>query len=99
MIEIVWEFLVKPESVDAFANAYAPDGEWAQLFSRHHGYRGTTLVRDVKNSRRFLTIDRWDDEAAYAAMHEAASDEYARIDAGCEGWTESERLIGTFDVT
>ena len=96
MIRIIWEFTVKGDAIALFEQAYGPDGVWAVLFRAYPGYRGTTLLRDADNPRRFLTIDRWESSAQYLAMHEAARAEYARIDAECEGWTEAEAKIGEF---
>ena len=96
MIEIVWEFVVKPEAVDRFIDVYAADGRWAALFRKHHGYEGTTLLRDVASELRFVTIDRWDSEADFDRMRREAAEEYARLDQECAGFTVSETLLGKF---
>lgn len=96
MIHIVWEFVVKEDAVEPFARAYAEDGDWARLFASYPGYRGTTLLRDSVNPRRFVTIDRWDSLRHRSDMLNDARDEYARLDAVCGRWTESEGEIGTF---
>ena len=96
MIRIIWEFTVKRDAIALFEQTYGPDGTWATLFRAYPGYHGTTLLRDAKNPQRFVTIDRWESSAQYVAMHEAARDDYARLDAACEDWTESERKIGEF---
>jgi hypothetical protein len=96
MIEIVWEFVAKPEAIERFQAAYGPGGEWARLFGGHAGYRGTTLLRDTANPRRFLTIDRWDSADDHARMRAAAGENYDRLDRACEALTESERELGTF---
>ena len=96
MIEIVWEFVVKPEAVARFRQAYGPEGDWATLFRQHAGYGGTTLLQDVASAQRFLTIDRWDDESHVRAMRHAAEREYRLLDAMFEELTLSEREIGVF---
>ncbi len=57
MVEIVWEFVVKEEARGQFELAYGPGGAWSKLFARYPGFRGTTLLRDTENPRRYLTID------------------------------------------
>ena len=99
MIEIVWEFVVKPEAVARFREAYGPDGEWASLFRQHAGYGGTTLLQDVASGHRFLTIDRWDDETQLREMRRAAEPEYRRLDATFQELTLSEREVGVFHRT
>jgi heme-degrading monooxygenase HmoA len=96
MIAIVWEFVVKDEAMAAFERAYGPDGDWAALFRRHPGYRGTSLLRDTQAPARFLTIDRWDDAATFERMQAAAREEYARLDARFAEMTLSERRLGVF---
>lgn len=96
MIHIVWEFVVKPDAADRFERAYGPDGDWARLFARYPGYRGTSLIRDSLNPRRFLTIDLWDTMQQRSDMLNDTRDEYARLDAEFGEWTESEREVGTF---
>ena len=96
MVQIVWEFVVKPDEVRNFERVYGPEGDWARLFATFPGYLGTSLLRDSLNPRRFLTIDRWESMRHRSDMLNATRDEYARLDAQCGEWTESEREIGTF---
>jgi hypothetical protein len=96
MIEIVWEFVVKPEAVARFRRAYGPDGDWAALFRQHAGYGGTTLLEDVASAKRFLTIDRWEHESQLREMRRAAEREYRRLDAQFQELTLSERELGAF---
>lgn len=96
MIHVVWEFIVKEDRIDEFRQAYGPDGDWHRLFARHPGYRETALLADGDNPRRFLTVDIWETRSARDAMRR--DDEYERLDAAFEDFTESEREVGTFDV-
>jgi hypothetical protein len=96
MVEVVWEFVVRPGASGRFERAYGPRGEWAQLFQRHGGYRGTALVRDVANPDRYLTIDSWESDAQRKEMLVLAKVEYTRLDRKCAGLTESERELGVF---
>jgi heme-degrading monooxygenase HmoA len=98
VIEIVWEFVVKEEARGQFELAYGPGGAWSELFGACPGFRGTTLLRDTQNPRRYLTVDLWDTLAQREqalAEHEA---EYAGLDAAFAGWTESETEVGIFRV-
>ncbi|HEY7825621.1 MAG TPA: antibiotic biosynthesis monooxygenase [Candidatus Acidoferrales bacterium] len=97
MIQIVWEFVASPGQTLEFERCYAPDGRWAELFRRAPGYRGTSLLRDAEEPRRYLTIDRWETAAAHQSMRERLAQEYAALDRACEPLTESERRIGVFE--
>lgn len=96
MIVIVWEFRVQPGRAAGFERAYGPEGDWAQLFRRSPGYRGTELLRDPEDPERYLTLDRWEDPADFEAFKAANGDDYRRLDQACESLCSEERLIGRF---
>ena len=98
MIEIVWEFVVKEEARGQFELAYGPGGAWSKLFARCPGFRGTTLLRDTKNPRRYLTIDFWDTLAQREQMLAERKAEYSNLDAAFADWTESKTEVGIFRV-
>jgi len=98
LIRIVWEFIVKEEAIGPFERAYGPDGDWARLFARYSGFRGTTLLRDAANPRRYLTIDAWEAQGDRERMLAAAAAQYSALDAAFEALTESEAEVGVFEA-
>lgn len=96
MIRVLWEFVVKPDALERFVQAYGPAGPWVRLFERFDGYRGTQLWQDRAAPLRFVTVDLWDSGEQRAAMLSAARDEYARLDQELGGLTRSERELGVF---
>src|SRR5580658_5065714 len=64
MVRVVWEFFVRADRVTDFEKYYASSGRWADLFRKSEGFRGTVLLRDTENARRFLTIDSWENASA-----------------------------------
>jgi len=97
MVRFVWEFVARADRVQDFERCYANSGPWAELFGRNPGYRGTVLLRDAENARRFLTIDAWDNASAYRAMRERFAKEHEELDRRCEAFAESERRVGEFE--
>jgi hypothetical protein len=93
---ILWEFDVPAAEAAAFRIAYGPGGAWAALFRRAPGYLGTMLLGDHGNPDRFVTVDRWIDEASYRAFRQRFAAEYADLDAACAAITRAERPLGTF---
>jgi heme-degrading monooxygenase HmoA len=93
---VIWEFTVREGQEAAFEQAYGPDGDWAKLFRQDSSYLGTELVRDVKDARKYLTLDYWTSEEAYDEFRRGHAAEYKAIDARCEAMTEEEREIGRF---
>jgi heme-degrading monooxygenase HmoA len=98
MIEIIWEFVVKEEARGQFELAYGPGGAWSKLFARCPGFRGTTLLRDMKNPQRYLSIDFWDTVAQREQMLAERKAEYSNLDAAFADWTESKTEVGIFRV-
>ena len=98
MFEIVWEFVVKEEVRGQFELAYGPGGAWSKLFAGCPGFRGTTLLRDAKNPRRYLTIDFWDSLAQREQMLAERKEKYADLEAAFADWTESRTEVGAFRV-
>jgi heme-degrading monooxygenase HmoA len=98
MIEVVCAFVVNEEARGQFELAYGPGGAWSELFAGAPGFRGTTLLRDTKDPRRYLTIDLWDTEAQRERALAEREAEYASLDAAFEDWTESRAELGTFRV-
>ena len=98
MIEIVCEFVVKEEVRGQFDLAYGPGGAWSNMFAQCPGFRGTTLLRDTKNPRRYLMVDLWDTLAQREQILAERKDEYSNLDAIFTDWTESRTEVGIFRV-
>jgi hypothetical protein len=98
MVEIIWEFVVKEEARGQFELTYGPGGAWSKLFARCPGFRGTTLLRDTKNPRRYLTVDFWETEAQREQVLTERKAEYSNLDAAFADWTESRTEVGVFRV-
>ena len=98
MVENVWEFVVKEEARGQFELAYGKGGAWSKLFARYPGFRGTTLLRDTKNPRRYLMIDLWETGAHREQVLTERKAEYSNLDAAFADWTESRTEVGIFSV-
>jgi hypothetical protein len=98
VIEVVCEFLVKEEARGQFELAYGPGGAWSNLFAKCPGFRGTTLMRDTKDPRRYLTVDLWESEDQRSQMLADNKDEYADLESAFAEWTESKTELGAFRV-
>lgn len=68
-----------------------------QLFRQAPGFIETRLLKDRESHLRYLTLDRWQSEAAYHAFKAAFARQYAELDEECAGLTVAETLLGSFD--
>jgi heme-degrading monooxygenase HmoA len=73
-----------------FVGHMAPNGEWVRFFRRGSGYLGSELLRDERDERRYLTIDRWASRAAYDAFRAGWQAEYHALDGAYDLLTEQE---------
>ena len=94
MYRIAWRYRVKVEQIEAFERAYGPEGDWVRFFRGGDGYLGTWLYREVGAKRGYLTIDEWGSKEEYESFRDGQSEEYGRIDAVCERFTEEEEFLG-----
>ena len=92
----IWEYEVPPESEAEFLAHYEPDGTWAALFRRAPGYLGTELYRDRARPERFITLDRWESEAAFKAFRSRFAEEFEALDRRCAGLTRHEAALGEY---
>jgi heme-degrading monooxygenase HmoA len=95
----IWEYTIDPERRAEFLSAYKPDGDWARLMSRHPGYLGTKLLRDVDEDNRFLTVDYWTSMSDRDEFREKYASEFDQLDRACEQYTVAETFIGDFLVS
>jgi ribosomal-protein-alanine acetyltransferase len=93
---IVWEFRVPARRRRAFEKAYSPDGVWSAFFRTGKGYIRTELIRDRKDSLRYLTLDLWNSRQDYERFKKENRAKYQAIDKKCESLTASEKRIGEF---
>ena len=96
MIALVWRFEVRDEERAAFEAAYGPGGDWARLFARSGGFRGSELLRNADGS--YLTIDVWRTRADFDAFLADHGPAYEALDAETERLTRCEHRIGEYEV-
>jgi len=94
---IIWEFRVRAGMEARFEKVYGPQGDWARFFARDHGFVGTELNHDLKDSQRYLTLDFWLSRETYENFRRQHSSEYGALDQECEDMTENELEVGKFE--
>ena len=87
MYVIVWQFAVRPGCEEEFQQAYSADGDWAQFFRTGAGFVSVELLRDPRNPRMFVTIDRWNTSTDYEEFSRQNAIKYREIDEHCERLT------------
>jgi heme-degrading monooxygenase HmoA len=98
MIIRVWEYDVPEAAAAEFERVYGADGAWAELFSSSEGFEGTELFASVSNPGRYLTVDRFRDEASWRRFQAEHREAYLALDAASEGLTVVERELAGPDA-
>lgn len=96
MFVILWEFLPAAGRETEFERAYGHDGDWARFFRRDAGYLGTDLLRDTRDQRRFITVDRWTNQAAFDAFAAREVKAYREMDERLAPLSTIEKQIASF---
>lgn len=97
MIEVFYRYRVHPSQARAFEHAYGPNGPWAELFSRHPGFRRTRLFRHHSDPQIYITIDVWETKEAYDEFRSLNSGLYNRLDAQLAMLKLEEHLLGYYE--
>jgi heme-degrading monooxygenase HmoA len=107
VISVVFEYEVKEGLRAEFERVYGSDGDWARFFRAGEGYLGTELHAAVGDSRavgteanarrRFLVVDRWTTQEAYADFLAANAAGYEQRSQAVASLYVSETRIGSFE--
>jgi heme-degrading monooxygenase HmoA len=98
MIEVVSGIVVKEGARGHFELAYGPGGAVSELYAEAPGYRGTTLLRDTGDPRRYLAVDLWETRAHREQAEDELAPEVAHLRAAMAEWIESRTELGVYRV-
>jgi hypothetical protein len=65
VIALVWQFDVKAGQNDAFEALYGADGAWTALSRRSRSFLGSSFLRDLAISNRYLLVEYWSEMVVY----------------------------------
>jgi len=97
MLVVLWEYMAKPDRIEDFESFYRSDGPWAEFFRDCPGFVSTTLMKDVREPRRFLIADRWTSEILYEEFKRERANDYDELSARGARLYAREAEIGRFD--
>ncbi len=96
MIQVIWEYKVKPEKASEFEAAYGKEGEWSRFFKQSKAFKGSELiVKDLEN-HVYMTIDKWKSIEQYDQFMQQNMKEYKRLDQKLAAYTILKEEIGIF---
>ena len=67
------------------------------MFAAAEGFIATALLQPARPGGPWLTLDRWESEAAFERFQHLRGDEYRSLDAALAPLTTDEQFVGAFD--
>jgi quinol monooxygenase YgiN len=97
MLLVVWEYRTTPERVEEFESFYRPDGPWGDLMRQSPAFVSITLMRDLRDPRRFMVADRWTSEIVYEEFKRERAEQWRALSERGARLYEREAEISRFD--
>ncbi|MBI9065956.1 MAG: hypothetical protein JEZ09_01610 [Salinivirgaceae bacterium] len=96
MIQIIWEYKVKPDQASNFEDIYGKNGEWVTFFKKSKAYKKTELViKDLENNM-YMTIDTWKSLDLYEQFFKQNLKEFKRLNNKFKNLLLEENQVGIF---
>jgi quinol monooxygenase YgiN len=98
VIALVWQFDVKPGRNEEFESFYGADGPWTDLSRRGRSYLGSSFLRDLAMSNRYLVIEYWSEMVVYERHHADFQDEVDSLERQRAELVEASQPLGLFNA-
>ena len=98
MIALVWQFEVKAGMNEAFEAFYGADGPWTSLSRRSRSFLGSSFLRDLAVSNRYLVIEYWSEMVVYERHHADFEDEIGQMERRRAALVDASQPLGLFNA-
>ena len=98
MIALVWQFDVQAGRNDEFESFYGADGAWTSLSRRSRSYLGSSFMRDLAMSNRYLVIEYWSEMVVYERHHADFEDEVQQLEQQRQALLKQSVPLGLFNA-
>lgn len=98
MIALVWQFDVKEGRNDEFEAFYGADGPWTDLSRRSRSYLGSSFLRDLAMSSRYLVVEYWSEMVVYERHHADFEGEVEELERQRTSLVEASQPLGLFNA-
>jgi hypothetical protein len=98
VIALVWQFDVKAGHNEEFEGFYGADGPWTDLSRRSRSYLGSSFLRDLAMSNRYLVVEYWSEMVIYERHHADFQDEVEELERRRAALVESSQPLGLFNA-
>jgi quinol monooxygenase YgiN len=98
VIALVWQFEVKSGRNDEFEALYGADGPWTALSRRSRSFLGSSFMRDLALSHRYLVIEYWSEMVVYERHHADFEEEVQALEQQRASLVDSSLPLGLFNA-
>lgn len=98
MLTVVWQFQVQPGREDDFERLHGADGDWTAISRRSRSFLGSSFLKDLSNSRRYLLLEYWSEMFVYEKHLADFSDDVEELKARRAGLLVETIPLGIFDA-
>jgi len=98
VIALVWQFEVKAGRTDEFEALYGADGAWTALSRRSRSYLGSSFLRDLAISNRYLLAEYWSEMVVYEKHHADFQEETERLERQRDALVDRTQPLGLFNA-
>jgi hypothetical protein len=89
---------VKPGKNDEFESFYGADGPWTGLSRRSRSYLGSSFMRDLAMSSRYLVIEYWSEMVVYERHHADFQSELDGLERQRAELVQASQPLGLFNT-
>jgi quinol monooxygenase YgiN len=98
VIALLWQFEVKPGKQGEFEAFYGADGAWTTLSRKSRSYLGSSFLRDLADTRRYLVAEYWSEMVVYEKHHSTFEVELQILERQRDELVESGQPLGLFNA-
>ncbi len=98
MIALVWQFDVKSGKKHEFEAFYGADGPWTSLSRRSRSYLGSSFLRDLALSHRYLVIEYWSEMVVYEKHFADFQPETDALERQRDALVDTAQPLGLFNA-
>jgi hypothetical protein len=96
VVALVWQLEIHKDTAEAFEKFYGADGEWTKLSRRSRSFLGSSFLRDIVVTERYLLIEYWSEMLVYERHLADLSDEVQDLEAQRQRFVARIEPLGVF---
>ena len=96
MVAVVWQFETRDERASEFERFYGADGDWTKLSRRSRSFLGSSFLKDLATSNRYLLVEYWSEMVVYEKHLADFGDEVKELEAERDRFVARMEPIGIY---